>query len=276
MKHPASFKRKDIDMIPNQRKKEKLKNIICAITSITAFILLWQIAVTVGWIDDRACAAPSEVLSTFIDKWTNTKPDGSTLGTHLLVSLKLASLGFLVAVVIGVPMGLLMGYFKGMDAFLTPIFEIVRPIPPLAWIPVVLLTLGIGTEAKAFIIFIASFVPCVINSYTGIKRANPVLLNVAKTAGASRWQIFFKVGIPSATPMMFTGIKISLGSAWATLVAAEMLSSSQGLGYLIQRARNLVRSDLIIVGMLVIGVIGALFTLILEAVETKVAPWRKK
>ncbi|MGM9662162.1 MAG: ABC transporter permease [Oscillospiraceae bacterium] len=259
-----------------ERRNERIKSAICAIISITAFVLLWQYAVSAGWIDAKACAAPSKVFATFIDKWSNTKPDGATLGTHILVSLKLASTGFVLAVVIGVPMGLLMGYFRGADAFLTPIFEIVRPIPPLAWIPVVLLTLGIGTEAKAFIIFIASFVPCVINSYTGIKRTNPVLINVAKTAGATRWQIFFKVGIPSAVPLMFTGIKTSLGSAWATLVAAEMLSSSQGLGYLIQRARNLVRSDLVIVGMLVIGLIGALFTLLLDLIETKVAPWRKK
>ncbi len=249
--------------------------ILCAIISIVAFVALWQLAVSVGWVSAKSCAPPSKVFSTFLDKWTNTKPDGATLGTHIVISLKLASIGFFLAVVIGVPLGLVMGYFRYADAFFNPIFEIVRPIPPLAWIPVVLLTLGIGTQAKAFIIFIASFVPCVINSYTGIKRTSPVLINVAKTAGATRWQIFFRVGIPSAIPMIFTGVKISLGSAWATLVAAEMLSSSQGLGYLIQRARNLVRSDLVIVGMLMIGVIGALFTLILELVETKVAPWRK-
>lgn len=258
-----------------QRKQEIRKNILCAIISIVAFVALWQLAVSVGWISSKSCAPPSKVFETFIDKWTNPKPDGSTLGTHILASLKLASIGFLLAIVIGVPMGLLMGYFRFAEAFLNPLFEIVRPIPPLAWIPVVLLTLGIGMEAKAFIIFIASFVPCVINSYTGIKRTSPVLINVAKTAGATRKQIFFKVGIPSATPMIFTGIKISLGSAWATLVAAEMLSSSQGLGYLIQRARNLVRSDLVIVGMLMIGVIGALFTLFLELIEKRVAPWRK-
>lgn len=259
-----------------KNRREKLKSALCAFISISLFLLIWQVAVSMDWINAKACAPPTKVFQTFLDKWTNTKPDGATLDTHILVSLKLASIGFLLAVVIGVPMGLLMGYFRTMDAVLTPIFEIVRPIPPLAWIPVVLLTLGIGTEAKAFIIFIASFVPCVINSYTGIKRTNPVLINVAKTAGASNWQIFYKVGIPSAIPLTFTGIKTSLGSAWATLVAAEMLSSSQGLGYLIQRARNLVRSDLVIVGMLLIGIIGAIFTLVLDYLETKVAPWRKK
>lgn len=262
-------------MTQQKKEREKLVTILCAIISVMAFLAIWQIAVSAGWLSAKSCAPPSKVLATFLDKWTNTKPDGATLGTHILVSLKLASIGFFLAVVIGVPLGLLMGYFKFADAFFNPVFEIVRPIPPLAWIPVVLLTLGIGTQAKAFIIFIASFVPCVINSYTGIKRTSITLINAAKTAGASRWQIFFKVGIPSSTPMIFTGVKISLGSAWATLVAAEMLSSSQGLGYLIQRARNLVRSDLVIVGMLMIGIIGAIFTLVLELVETKVAPWRK-
>lgn len=263
-------------MTAKERRKDKIISAICAVISIAALICIWQLVVSTGIVSAKQMAPPAKVLSTFIDKWTNTKPDGSTLGVHILTSLRLALTGFLVAVIIGVPMGLLMGYFKGADAFLSPIFEIVRPIPPLAWIPVILLIMGIGNSAKAFIIFVGSFVSCVINSYTGIKRTNPVLINVAKTAGASTWQIFFKVGIPSAVPLVFTGIKVSLGSAWATLVAAEMLSSSQGLGYLIQRARNLVRSDLIIVGMLCIGIIGALFTLILDSIENKVAPWRKK
>lgn len=262
-------------MSQSEKKQERIKSVICAVISITVFLAIWQLIVSMGIISNKTLAAPSEVFSTFIDKLSNPKPDGSTLIQHLGTSLKLALIGFAVACVIGVPMGLLMGYFKIADAFFTPFFEIVRPIPPLAWIPVVLITLGIDLKAKAFIIFIASFVPCVINSYTGIKRTNPVLINVAKTAGASCWQIFFKVGIPSAVPMVFTGIKISLGSAWATLVAAEMLSSSQGLGYLIQRGRGLVRSDLVIVGMLSIGFMGALLSLILELLEKKIAPWRK-
>lgn len=263
-------------MPQTEKRKEKKKTIIYGTLSVIGFLLIWQLVVSVGLISDRILASPTEVLGTFLDKLTNPKPDGSTLIQHIGTSLKLTLVGFVIACGIGVPMGLLMGYFKVADHFFTPFFEIVRPIPPLAWIPVVLVTLGIDLKAKAFIIFIASFVPCVINSYTGIKRTSPVLINVAKTAGASKWQIFFKVGIPSAIPMMFTGVKISLGSAWATLVAAEMLSSSQGLGYLIQRGRGLVRSDLVIVGMLTIGFIGALLTILLDLAETKIAPWRKK
>ena len=115
---------------------------------------------------------------------------------------------------------------------------------------------GIGTTAKSYIIFLAAFVPCVINSYTGVKLTNPVLINVAKTCGASKWEIFVKVCVPSSLPLVFTGMRIALGNAWSTLVAAELLASISGLGYMIQQGRSLVRPDIIIVGMMTIGLQG--------------------
>lgn len=122
-------------------------------------------------------------------------------------------------------------------------FEILRPIPPISWIPLTILWLGIGIKAKAFIIFFAAFIPCVINSATGIEQTNKTLINVAKTCGASNVEIFFKVGIPSALPIMFAGIRVALGNAWATLVAAEMLAANSGLGYMILMGRNYARAD---------------------------------
>ena len=193
---------------------------------------------------------------------------------HFLVSFQLAFSSFVAAVVIGVPLGLVMGQYKAFDRFFTPIFEIIRPIPPIAWIPIVILVAGIGMPAKIFIIFIAAFVPCVINSYLGIKLTNPVLINVAKTFGASNWQIFTKVCIPSSLNMVFTGVRNALGASWSTLVAAEMLASTKGLGYMIQMGRQLIRPDIILVGMLTIGCIGALLSWLLGLLEKKVAPWR--
>ena len=163
-----------------------------------------------------------------------------------------------------------------MDSFFTPLFEVVRPIPPIAWIPIVILTLGIGFKAKVFIIFISAFVPCVVNSYLGIKLTDPTLIDVAQTFGASRWQIFRTICIPSSMNMVFTGVRVSLAASWSTLVAAEMLASTKGLGYMIQIGRNLIRPDIIIVGMLTIGLVGALMGWVLSLFEKKVAPWRYK
>lgn len=212
----------------------------------------------------------------FVDKLTQPNPDGAVLGVHIWESLKLALIGYVAAAVIGVPLGLLLGYYHTFDKLVNPIFEIIRPIPPIAWIPLSVIWLGIGTTAKCFIIFLAAFVPCVINSYTGVKLTNSVLIDVAKTCGANRWKIFITVCTPSAMPLAFTGIRVALGNAWSTLVAAEMLSATAGLGYMIQQGRALGRSDIIIVGMLTIGVIGAVLTAVLNKLENRVIRWRAK
>ena len=251
-----------------------LKMLLSAL-GIIVFIVVWEAVVRLGFISEDKLVAPSQIVLTFIDKLDNPIPDGNTIIVHFLTSLKLVVLGFIISCIVGVPLGLFMGFFNVANRIFTPIFEIVRPIPPLAWIPIVIVVLGIGLEAELFIIFVAAFVPCVINSYTGIKATSQTLLNVAKTAGANKFQLFYKVGIPSALPMVFTGIKVSFGSAWATLVAAEMIASSEGLGYMIQQGRVARRPDIVLLGMLVIGLVGALLTALLSLLEKKAIPWRK-
>lgn len=258
------------------QKSKKSTLILLSLLGLLLFFGCWELLVRVGVISERSLCAPSTAVSTFIFKLSNKKPDGATLIAHFVSSMKLSLTGFVLAVVIGVPLGLFMGYYKVLDSFFTPLFEIIRPIPPIAWIPIIILTLGIGFRAKVFIIFISAFVPCVVNSYLGVKLTNQTLINVAKTFGASRWQIFRRVCIPSSMNMVFTGIRISLGNSWSTLVAAEMLASTKGLGYMIQIGRNLIRPDIIIVGMLTIGLTGALMGWILSLFEKKVAPWRYK
>lgn len=255
---------------------KKIGNFLLSISAIVVLLIIWQIAVESGLISERKLAPPTKVLETFIDKLTNEKPDGAVLMVHFWASFKLTLMGFVMACIIGIPLGLLMGYFKPVDSFVTPIFEIIRPIPPIAWIPVMLLLFGIGNGSKVAIIFLAALVPALLNSYAGVKRTSAVLINVAKTAGASRMQVFFQVCVPSSAPMVFTGVKNALSSAWMTLVAAELVSSSVGLGYMIQNARTLSRCDIIIVGMLMIGISGAIMSGVLSLIEDKVAPWMEK
>lgn len=257
-------------------KKENVKYALLSILGIFIFLLIWQLAVEFGLVNETRLPKPTTILQTLGYKIYNQAPDGNTLGINILASLQVALTGFLTAMVIGIPLGLFMGWWEYADRFIRPIFELVRPVPPIAWIPLVVVWMGIGLKAKAMIIFFTAFVPCVINSYTGIKLTNKTLINVSRTFGASNVEIFWKVGIPSALPMVFAGIRVALGNSWSTLVAAEMLAASAGLGYMIQIGRTIARPDIVIAGMVTIGAIGAILSGILSYVEKHALKWQSK
>ena len=256
--------------------RERRIQLVISCAAVFLFLFLWYLAVKLQWVNPKYVATPWQVFQTFLKKFYDITPDGATMPMHFLTSLKVVITGFVLAVVIGIPLGLLVGYYHIADDIISPIFEIIRPIPPLAWTPIAIIWFGLGNSSKALLIFLASFVPCVINSYTGIRLTSPVRINVAKTFGASNWEIFRTVCVPSALPMAFAGIKIAIGNAWTTVVAAELLASSAGLGYMIQQGRTFNRSDIIIVGMFAIGITGSIFTAIVGKLENKLVPWRKK
>ncbi|MDR1577291.1 MAG: ABC transporter permease [Deltaproteobacteria bacterium] len=239
-----------------------------SIISLIVFLLAWEGVCYFKIIGPYQLVPPTTVLKVFILKLTQVNPDGAYLWAHALSSLGLALLGFLGAALIGVPLGLFMGWYTRLNLVVRPIFDLIRPIPPIAWIPLAILWLGIGVKAKAYIIFLASFVPCVINSFTGIRLTNPILARVARVHGASDFTVFLKIGLPSAIPMIFNGLRLSLNAAWTTLVAAELVAASQGLGFMIQMGRRLARPDIVIVGMLTIGVLGALLSWGLSKAES--------
>lgn len=264
-----------IALVQKKRKQEKRMYALLSIAGVAIFLLLWELASDTGIVNSRYIAPPSKIIKLFFTKLTDPNPDGAVLGVNILSSLQVSLTGFALAVLIGVPLGLLMGWYRGFDSFVRPIFEIVRPIPPVSWIPLTIVWMGIGLQAKAFIVFFSAFVPCVINSYTGIRQTNPVLINFAKTCGASNFTIFLKIGIPSSLTMVFAGVRVALGNAWATLVAAEMLAASSGLGYMILMGRQFARPDLILLGIVVIGIIGIVLTTLLNKIEDKVLGWKR-
>jgi NitT/TauT family transport system permease protein len=255
----------------NKLENKKLYNIYSMVT-VVAFLLIWEFLVRFGL--GGIIPAPTAVFKTFVIKLMDKKPDGSTLITNILVSLQVACTGLFFAIFIGVPLGWLMGWYQLVDRFVRPIFELVRPIPPISWIPLTILWMGIGLKAKAMIIFLASFIPCLINSYTGIKQTNKTMINVAKTFGASNFKVFLTVAIPSSMPLTFTGMRIALNSAWSTLVAAELLAANAGVGYMISMGRSFARIDIILVGMVTIGIMGFTFSWIFRKVEDIIVKWR--
>lgn len=264
-----SKKKSNASVLNRGEGASKYTYTMLSVAGILSFLFIWQVAIQTNIISSKYLSKPTELIKLFFLKLYDTRPDGSTLQVNILASLQVAVAGLALAIVIGVPLGLIMGWYKGANAMISPLFEILRPIPPVSWIPLTIVWLGIGLQAKAFIIFFSAFVPCVINSYTGIRQTKQTLINVAKTCGASNFTIFLRVGIPSSLPVMFAGIRVALGNSWSTLVAAEMLAANAGLGYMIQMGRNFVRPDIILLGMVVIGGFGALFAAILGFFEKR-------
>lgn len=250
----------------NKNSTVKLK--LISFFSIVSFFLIWYLVTDVFKIfPTTMLPSPVTAFQTAVQKWTRKRPDGSTLPTHILSSLRVSVLGFCFGSVIGVPLGIIMAWWEPMDHALKPVFDFIRNIPAIAWIPIMIILLGIGVVAKASIVFFSAFIPNVINSYTGIKNTKQVHIWVGKTFGASKLELLFKVAIPSALPYIFTGLKVSLNSSWGCLVAAEMLGSDSGLGYMIQIGRLIARADIIVVGMIVIGICGTILSALLDLLE---------
>lgn len=264
----------ELQLWKKKQRSDNIKYALMGAASVLAVLLIWQLSVMLGLINEKSLPASTTIFKTLLFKIGNKPPDGNILAVNILASLQVALSGFGLAIVIGIPLGLFMGWWKYADRFIRPIFELIRPIPPIAWIPLVVVWMGIGLKAKALIIFFTAFVPCVINAYTGIKLTSQTLINVSKTFGAPDLEIFYKVGIPSSLPMVFAGVRVALGNAWSTLVAAEMLAASAGLGYMIQTGRTVARPDIVIVGMLVIGGIGAVLSGLLSRLEGYFLKWK--
>jgi NitT/TauT family transport system permease protein/taurine transport system permease protein len=198
---------------------------------------------------------------------------GGELFTHALHSLGLVAVGFLVAVATGVPLGLWMGWSRRAEAVINPVFLIIRPIPPLAWIPLAILWLGLGDAAKIMVIWFAAFVPSVINSFSGVRTIDRPIIEAARMLGTPRWRFVIEILAPAAAPMIFTGLRLSLQAAWTTLVAAELVGALVGLGLVLNMAQQDIYPGMILVGMLAVGALGFATTWLLGRVERGTLAW---
>lgn len=239
-------------------------------------ILVWQGLSSVQVIPSYKLPSPVEILLGFRDILIVGVPPGHLLHNHMLYSLYRVALGYAVAALLAIPLGLLMGWSPGLLRMIRPLFELVRPIPPLAWIPIAILWFGIGIKSAAFIIFLGAFFPILLNTISGVLSINPILIEAARTLHAKEKDIFSKVLLPGAVPSIFVGMRIGIGIGWMTLVAAEFtgVKEGYGLGYMIMTARDIQRPDEILAGMLVIGVIGLLIDIGLRAIESKTIKWQ--
>jgi ABC-type nitrate/sulfonate/bicarbonate transport system permease component len=239
-------------------------------------LLIWQALSFLGWIPEYKLPSPLQVISGLEELIGSGMPPGHLLPYHILFSLYRVGLGFAFAAVLAIPLGLLMGWSTRLKKIINPLLEMIRPIPPLAWIPIAILWFGIGIQSAAFIIFLGAFFPILLNTVSGVVTINPTLIEAARTLQAKDKDIFLKVLLPGAVPSIFVGLRIGVGIGWMTLVAAEFtgVREGYGLGYMIMTARDIQRPDEIIAGMLVIGLIGLLIDMGLRAVERQIVRWQ--
>lgn len=250
---------------------ENMQKIICGAISILGFLLLWQAAVSLTGLG-KIMPGPPVILNAFFRSFVEEIAGYTVLG-HIFWSLSRVLVGYILACLLGITLGLLMGRFRLMEAIFNPFYEMIRPIPPIAWISLAILWFGIGESMTYFIIFLATFNVLTINVYRGTKALNQELAGCAKMLGANETQVFWTVVLPATVPYIFAGMQIGLSTSWAAVVAAEMVRSSRGVGFLIVSGMDLNNIPQIFVGIIAIGLVGFLLATCMRGVEARLCQW---
>ena len=247
---------------------------IATLVTVALVLIFWQLASSLAWVSPVFLPPPGKVLSAVGRLLTQGYVD-ATLVEHAWASLSRVLLALFFTVLIGVPAGVAMGASRIGRGILDPIIEFVRPLPPLAYLPLVIIWFGIGEPAKILVIGLAMLAPIAISTAAGIRSAPLSQINAARSFGATRWQVLTQVLLPSALPEILTGIRIALGAGWSTLVAAELVAASRGLGFMIESAAQFLVTDIVIVGIFVISALAFVFEALLRLAERLFLPWAR-
>ncbi|MGF6191788.1 taurine ABC transporter permease TauC [Serratia sp. 2723] len=245
------------------------------LSTATLLLLLavWWAVTALQLISPLFLPAPQQVLHQLV---VIASPQGfmdATLWQHLAASLSRILVALLAAVVIGVPVGIAMGLSETVRGLLDPLIEIYRPVPPLAYLPLMVIWFGIGETSKILLIYLAIFAPVTLSTVAGVRSVAQVRIRAAQALGANRWQLLRFVVLPSALPEILTGIRIGLGVGWSTLVAAELIAATRGLGFMVQSAGEFLATDVVIAGISVIAIIAFGLELGLRALQRRLTPW---
>lgn len=246
-----------------------------AISVLTVLGLLgvWFLVTNLGFIKPLFLPSPQAVFQQFYEYLMGTAND-KPLWEHLLYSVFRVSVAFWLAFLTAVPLGIAMGMSRAVRGVFDPPIEFYRPLPPLAYLPLIIIWFGIDETPKILLIYLACFAPLALAARSGMKSAAQEQINAAYSMGANYRQVILHVILPSALPEVLVGMRIAIGFGWTTLVAAEMVASNVGLGQMVLNASNFLRTDIVIMGIMVIGVIAYVFDLLMRWVERKVVPWK--
>lgn len=241
--------------------------------TVCAIFAVWFGVTNLGMVDPSYLPSPQQLVKSFVQLVTNGY-QRTPLWEHIGYSLFRALAGFSLGVLIGIPTGLITGYTRVADAAISPIMAFIRPIPPIAFIPMVVLYFGLGEVGKVVLIFITAFNYAHVNAHAGASHVPIAYLRAAATLGLSPTQIFFKVVFPAAWPNIFTGLKVAMALSWAVVVAAELVGAQRGLGFMISDAAQLFQIPIVFIGIAIIGVIGLVLNGMLSLAETKIVHWK--
>ncbi|MBL8588616.1 MAG: ABC transporter permease [Methylobacteriaceae bacterium] len=233
---------------------------------LAAFIGLWSLLSTTGIVPRQFLPTPLDVASRFFQLFT-TPFAGATLPMHVASSFQRYAYGVVLAAVIGIPLGLLMGWFRLLDDIVTPIFDGLRFIAPIAWVPFAALWFGTGAGGPVMIIFAGAFPPCLINAYRGARFVEPRLIEAGRMLGTPNLRMILEVLLPAAAPSIIAGLRVSAGLGWQSLVGAELIVAAAGVGFMMVQAQGSVQTTTVMAGMIAIGIIGMLIDVLLRRAE---------
>jgi NitT/TauT family transport system permease protein len=249
----------------------RMSKIFLQVSGILLIIVLWELATGVfhvfKWI---VLPPPTDVFMAMMSMALN-----GSLFVNAGWSLLRVLLGFLVAAAVAVPLGVAMGWLPEISYIVDPIVEVIRPIPPIAWIGLALLWFGIGINSAIFLVFIGAFFPILLNTIAGVRNVEKRLIEVAYTFGASDWNVLRKVVIPAASPTIYTGLRVGMGIGWMCVVAAEMIAVRFGLGNMILEGSNLLQTDVVMVGMITIGLLGLTINYVFQVAGNSLFKWQQ-
>lgn len=254
---------------PRRTYLQRNENWLLGSLSMLAFLALWEIVVRLGLVNPLFTSSPSRIVAAAIEMFA----DESFYG-HLEVSAEEFFSGFALAIVIGVPLGILMGWYSRVNAILEPFVSALYATPRIALLPLVVIWFGIGIASKIAIVFLGAIFPILVNTITGVRTIEADFVKVARSFGASDRQMFLTVVLPSAVPMLLTGLRLGLGHALVGIVVGEMYGATQGLGYLIAVAGARFQTDRVMVGIILIAGLGVALTELLRAIERRFERWR--
>ncbi|CAM7860217.1 taurine ABC transporter permease TauC [Enterobacter intestinihominis] len=249
------------------------RQLTLSLSTLVVLLAVWWAVAAQQWVSPLFLPPPGQVLEKLI---TIAGPQGfmdATLWQHLGASLMRILVALLAAVIIGVPVGIAMGLSPTVRGILDPLIELYRPVPPLAYLPLMVIWFGIGETSKILLIYLAIFAPVAMSALAGVKSAQQVRIRAAQSLGASRAQILLFVILPGALPEILTGLRIGLGVGWSTLVAAELIAATRGLGFMVQSAGEFLATDVVLAGIAVIAAIAFGLELGLRALQRHLTPW---
>ncbi|MGJ0192826.1 taurine ABC transporter permease TauC [Pantoea sp. RRHST58] len=244
-----------------------------SLLSLALLLLIWWSITALGLISPLFLPAPQQVLSKLL---LIASPQGfmdATLWQHLAASLTRMLVALFAAAAIGIPVGIAMGLSPAVRGLLDPLIELYRPVPPLACLPLIVIWFGIGETSKILLIYLAIFAPVTLSTLAGVRNTQQVRIRAAQSLGASRWQLLRWVILPGALPEILTGLRIGLGVGWSTLVAAELIAATRGLGFMVQSAGEFLATDVVLAGIAVIALIAFTLELGLRALQRHLTPW---